>query len=83
MVWKTAGLGVALAAAVALLFGRLWGSEAAVAGLVFGLLAMALQTGAVGLMRPAVGSRDTGKLFKRYGAGLALRWLGCSWSRWR
>lgn len=76
MVGKTAGLGVVLAALLALLFGRLWGSQAAVAGLVFGLLATVLQTGAVGLMRPAIGSREAGRLFKRYGAGLALRWLG-------
>lgn len=76
MVGKTAGLGVALSAAVALLLGWLWDREAAVAGLVFGLLATVLQTGAVGLMRPVVGSRDAGRMFKRYGAGLALRWLG-------
>ena len=76
MVWKTAGLGVVLSAALALLFGRLWDPQAVVAGLTFGLLATALQTAAVGLMRPAVGSREAGRLFKRYGAGLALRWLG-------
>lgn len=75
MVWQTAGLGVALSLGLAAAFGALRGPEAATAAGLFGGLGTAIQTGAVALMRPAIG-REAHVQFRRFGAGMGLRLLG-------
>jgi len=75
MVGKTAGIGAGLTLIVLVGMTLVWGERAGVAGAVFGALATVLQTIAVLAMKPAIGAHHT-TMFKRYGAGLALRMLG-------
>jgi len=75
MVGKTAGFGAGLTLVVLVVMTAVWDVKAGVGGALFGLLATVLQTIAMHLMKPAIGAHHT-TMFKRYGAGLALRMLG-------
>jgi hypothetical protein len=68
-------LGLALTAAVTAILVLGWGTEALLPGLVFGLIATAIQTISVALVRP-VFSGETVRLLKRWGIGMLLRVLG-------
>jgi hypothetical protein len=68
-------LGLALTAAVTAILVLGWGTEALLPGLVFGLIATAIQTISVALVRP-VFSGETVRLLKRWGLGMLLRVLG-------
>ena len=72
---KGLGLGIALTLLVSglLVFG--WGQAALLPGLVFGLIATAIQVTSVALVRP-VYSGETVRLLKRWGIGMLLRVLG-------
>lgn len=52
-----------------------WGRDAWLPGLVFGLVATAIQVISVALVRPAF-SGETVRLLKRWGLGMLLRILG-------
>jgi hypothetical protein len=71
----TALLGAALTLAVALVGGKLWGNQAAFAAAGFGLLATAIQLGALALLKPVRGA-PLNKFLTRWGAGMGLRVLG-------
>jgi len=75
MVGKTAGFGAGLTIAVTGVALLVWGGKAAAGCAGFGLLATVLQTAAVAVMQPAIGAHHV-TMFKRYGAGLALRLVG-------
>ncbi len=72
---QTVGLGLLLGLAVALLCGRLWGEQAAVAAATFSALALAIQVVALRLMQPAREARLE-RFLARWGAGMGLRLLG-------
>jgi hypothetical protein len=72
---KELGLGVALTLLVSGLLMLGWGQSALVPGMVFGLIATAIQVIAVALVRPAF-SGETVRLLKRWGLGMLLRFLG-------
>ena len=71
----TAVFGVVLSGLVALVAGKLWGSQAAVAAAAFGALATAIQLGALALLQPVRGA-PLNKFLTRWGAGMGLRVLG-------
>jgi hypothetical protein len=75
VVGKTAGLGLALTALLALGFGVAGRVQGGVAAGAFGLLATALQTAAVAVMPRAIEGAP-GPLFRRHGIGMALRLAG-------
>jgi hypothetical protein len=68
-------LGLALTAAVTAILVLGWGTQALLPGLVFGLIATAIQAISVALVRP-VFSGETVRLLKRWGIGMLLRVLG-------
>jgi hypothetical protein len=72
---KELGLGIALTLLVSGLLMLGWGQDALLPGLVFGLIATAIQVIAVALVRPAF-SGETVRLLKRWGLGMLLRFLG-------
>ncbi len=72
---KGLGLGIALTLLVSGLLVLCWGREALVPGLVFGLIATAIQLISVAMVRP-VYSGETARLLKRWGYGMLLRGLG-------
>lgn len=72
---KGLGLGIALTVLVSGLLVLGWGQDAMLPGLVFGLIATAIQLGAVALVRP-VYAGETVRLLKRWGLGMLLRGVG-------
>ncbi len=72
---KGLGLGIALTLLVSGLLVVGWGRDALVPGLVFGLIATAIQLISVAMVRP-VYSGETARLLKRWGYGMVLRGLG-------
>jgi hypothetical protein len=72
---KGLGLGLALTTAVTSLLVLGWGSEALLPGVVFGLVATAIQVLSVALVRP-VFAGETVRLLKRWGLGMLLRVAG-------
>jgi hypothetical protein len=68
-------LGIALTVLVTGLLVLSWGQDAWVPGLVFGLIATAIQVISVALVRPVFGG-ETVRLLKRWGVGMLLRGLG-------
>ena len=72
---KELGLGIALTLLVSGLLVLGWGQGALLPGLVFGLIATAIQVVAVALVRPAFAG-ETVRLLKRWGIGMLLRFLG-------
>jgi len=68
-------LGVLLGAAVAGISWRAWGEQAAIAAALFGGLAIAIQLGGLGLLRPVRGAPFQ-HFLTRWGAGMGLRLLG-------
>jgi len=75
MVAQTATLGALLAAAAAVAFGLLSGRQPAIAAGAFGVLAAALQTAAVAVVRPAL-QQSFPRLLKHWGLGMGLRLAG-------
>ena len=74
---KLAALGVALTAAVTALVWLVWGGDARLAALAFGLLATVLHVAAVALLRPAV-RRSFRQLATRWAVGMGLRLGGAA-----
>jgi hypothetical protein len=72
---KGLGLGIALTVLVTALLVLSWGQDALLPGLVFGLIATAIQLIAVALVRP-VWAGETVPLLKRWGIGMFLRGMG-------
>jgi hypothetical protein len=72
---KGLGLGIALTALVSGLLVLGWGQDALLPGLVFGLIATAIQVISVAMVRP-VWAGETVRLLKRWGLGMLLRGLG-------
>jgi hypothetical protein len=72
---KGLGLGIALTLLVSGLLVLGWGPNALVPGLVFGLVATAIQVTSVALVKP-VYAGETVRLLKRWGIGMLLRALG-------
>lgn len=72
---KELGFGIALTLLVSGLLVLGWGQDALLPGLVFGLIATAIQVVAVALVRPAFAG-ETVRLLKRWGIGMLLRFLG-------
>jgi hypothetical protein len=72
---KGLGLGIALTVLVSGLLVRGWGRDALLPGLVFGLVATAIQVISVELVRPAFAG-ETVRLLKRWGVGMLLRVVG-------
>ncbi len=71
--------GVLLSAVIAGIAWRLWGEAAGIAALIFGLVATAIQVGALAIMAPARNPRTSAALPKfmaRWGVGMGLRMLG-------
>lgn len=68
-------LGCVLTLLMAGISWRIWGEEARLATIIFGLFATAIQLGALELMKP-VGSTNLSKFMARWGAGMGLRFLG-------
>jgi len=68
-------LGVVLLVVMTLVAGRLWGAQAAIAAAVFAGLAIAIQVGALALMRPARHEKVE-KFLKAWGLGMGLRLAG-------
>jgi hypothetical protein len=69
------GLGLLLTASVSSLLVLGWGPEALLPGVVFGLVATAIQVLSVALVRP-VFAGETVRLLKRWGLGMLLRVAG-------
>jgi len=67
------GLGLTVLVSGVLVFA--WGADAWLPGLVFGLVATAIQVISVALVRP-VFNGETVRLLKRWGLGMLLRGLG-------
>ena len=67
--------GILLTAVMAGIAWRVWGDQAGIAAAIFGLLAVGIQLGALGLMKP-VRSTNLSKYMARWGAGMGLRFLG-------
>ena len=72
---KGLALGIGLTAVVTALLVLGWGREAFLPGVVFGLIATAIQVISVALVRP-VFSGETVVVLKRWGIGMLLRGLG-------
>ena len=72
---KGLGLGVALTLLVSVLLVLGWGADALLPGLIFGLIATAIQLISVALVRP-VFHGETVRLLKRWGWGMLLRVIG-------
>lgn len=72
---KGLGLGIALTLLVTGLLVLSWGQDALLPGLVFGLVATAIQAISVALVRP-VFAGETVLVLKRWGVGMLLRGLG-------
>jgi hypothetical protein len=72
---KALGFGLALTLLVTGLLVLGWGREALLPGLIFGLIAAAIQAVSVALVRPAF-TGDTTRLLKRWGMGMLLRVVG-------
>jgi len=72
---KGLGLGLVLTLLVSGLLVLGWGRDALLPGLVFGLIATAIQVTSVALVRP-VYAGETVRLLKRWGIGMLLRVLG-------
>jgi hypothetical protein len=72
---KALGLGIALTVLVSGLMVLGWGQEALLPGLIFGLIATAIQAISVALVRP-VFHGETVRLLKRWGWGMLLRVIG-------
>lgn len=68
-------VGALLTAIMAGVSYRLWGTQAAVAAGVFGLLATGIQVAALALLKPVQGAPFS-KFIARWGAGMGLRALG-------
>jgi len=68
-------LGMALTLLVSWLLVLSWGREALLPGLIFGLIATAIQVISVALVRPAF-TGETVRLLKRWGLGMLLRIVG-------
>jgi len=71
----TALMGAVLSGLLAVLSYKLWGRQAAIAAVLFGLLATAIQLGAIQLVK-AVKGAPIGRFLARWGAGMGLRLLG-------
>ena len=71
----TALAGLLLTGLVSGVVYRAWGSQAAIAAAVFGGLAVAIQLGALALVRPVRGAPFQ-RFLARWGAGMGLRLLG-------
>lgn len=68
-------LGLGLTALVALMLWGIWGREAVLAGVAFGLLATAIQVAATAVLRTGLkGSFET--LIRRWAIGMGLRLAG-------
>jgi hypothetical protein len=72
---KALRLGLGLTVLVSGLLALGWGRDALLPGLIFGLIATAIQTASVALVRPAFHG-ETGRLLKRWGWGMLLRVIG-------
>ena len=72
---KALGLGLVLTLLVSGLLVWAWGQDALLPGLIFGLIATAIQAVSVALVRPAWAG-ETVRLLKRWGVGMLLRGLG-------
>ncbi len=72
---KGLGHGIALTILVSGLLVLGWGQDALLPGLVFGLIATAIQVTSVAIVRP-VFDGETVRLLKRWGLGMLLRVLG-------
>jgi len=72
---KDLGIGLVLTAIVTGLMYLVWGSEALVPGLTFGLLAAVLSAAAVALLQSGLKGAYT-KTMARWGMGMGLRLLG-------
>jgi hypothetical protein len=72
---KGLGLGLGLTAVVSGLLVLGWGQNALLPGLVFGLIATAIQVTSVALVKP-VYAGETVQLLKRWGLGMLLRGVG-------
>lgn len=71
--------GLVLTAVVAGIAWRAWGEQTGIAAAIFGLLATAIQLGALALMTPVRGperSAGLSRFMARWGAGMGLRFLG-------
>jgi hypothetical protein len=68
-------LGLLLSAVLSGVAYRVWGMQAAVAAAVFGGLALAIQLGAIALVKP-VRAAPYQRFVVRWGAGMGLRLLG-------
>ena len=55
---------------------RIWDDAAAMAAAVFGGIAVVIQLGAIGLMRPVQRGAPIQRFLARWGAGMGLRFLG-------
>jgi hypothetical protein len=69
------GLGLLLTAGVTTILWLAWGERAILPGIVFGLLATAIQIASAALMRGAR-ARELKSLIKRWGIGMGLRLAG-------
>ncbi len=69
------GVGIALTAVVTTVLTVAYGSSALLAAVAFGLLATAIQLGALALVKPALDGPFS-KLMKRWGIGMGLRVVG-------
>jgi len=67
--------GVLLTVGVTGLMYLVWGEEAVLPGVAFGLLAAGINAAAVALIRPAL-QRDFGAVMARWGMGMGLRLAG-------
>src|SRR4051794_27945164 len=72
---KALGLGAVLTLLVSGFLMLGWGQDALLPGLIFGLIASAIQAISVALVRP-VFNGETVRFFKRWGLGMLLRILG-------
>jgi hypothetical protein len=72
---KGLALGIALTLLVSGLLVLGWGHDALLPGLVFGLIATAIQATSVALVKP-VYAGETVQLLKRWGIGMLLRGVG-------
>jgi hypothetical protein len=72
---KGLGVGLALTALVSCLLVLGWGQGALLPGVIFGLIATAIQVISVALVRP-VFAGETVRLLKRWGVGMLLRVVG-------
>lgn len=72
---KDLGLGLVLTAVVTGVMYLVWGSEALVPGLTFGLVAAVMNALAVALLKPSLEGAYA-KLMARWGMGMGLRLFG-------